>query len=35
VVDHQFNTTDVAIVVQTDLVTGKYYRHFERDRDRR
>ncbi len=32
VVDHQFNTTDVAIVVQTDLVTGKYYRHFERDR---
>jgi putative hemolysin len=36
VVDHQFNTTDVAVVVQTDLVTGKYYRHFERDqRDRR
>jgi len=35
VVDHQFNTTDVAIVVQTDLVTGKYYRHFERERDRR
>ena len=35
VVDYQFNTTDVAIVVQTDLVTGKYYRHFERDRDRR
>ncbi len=35
VVDHQFNTTDVAIIVQTDLVTGKYYRHFERDRDRR
>jgi L-ornithine Nalpha-acyltransferase len=35
VVDHQFNTTDVAIVVQTDLVTGKYYRHFERERDRK
>jgi putative hemolysin len=35
VVDHQFNTTDVAIVVQTDLVTGKYFRHFERERDRR
>jgi putative hemolysin len=35
VVDQQFNTTDVAIVVQTDLVTGKYFRHFERDRDRR
>lgn len=35
VVDYQFNTTDVAVVVQTDLVTGKYYRHFERERDRR
>jgi putative hemolysin len=36
VVDRQFNTTDVAVVVQTDLVTGKYYRHFEREqRDRR
>jgi putative hemolysin len=35
VVDHQFNTTDVAIVVQTDLVTGKYFRHFERERERR
>lgn len=36
VVDPQFNTTDVAVVVQTDLVTGKYYRHFEREqRDRR
>ncbi|GAB0113023.1 GNAT family N-acetyltransferase [Acidisoma sp. C75] len=36
VVDHQFNTTDVAVVVQTDLVTGKYYRHFEREqRDKR
>ncbi len=35
VIDHQFNTTDVAIVVKTDLVTGKYYRHFERERDRR
>jgi putative hemolysin len=30
VVDHQFNTTDVAIVVKTDLVTDKYYRHYER-----
>jgi putative hemolysin len=30
VVDHQFNTTDVAVVVQTDLVTDKYYRHYER-----
>lgn len=31
VIDHQFNTTDIAIVVQTDLVTDKYYRHYERD----
>jgi putative hemolysin len=30
VVDHQFNTTDVCIVVKTDLVTEKYYRHYER-----
>jgi putative hemolysin len=30
VVDQQFNTTDVCIVVKTDLVTGKYSRHYER-----
>jgi putative hemolysin len=30
VLDHQFNTTDVAVVVKTDLVTDKYYRHYER-----
>ena len=30
VIDTQFNTTDVAIVVQTNLVTEKYYRHYER-----
>jgi L-ornithine Nalpha-acyltransferase len=30
VIDHQFNTTDVCIVVKTDLVTDKYYRHYER-----
>ena len=30
VIDRQFNTTDVAIVVKTDLVTEKYYRHYER-----
>jgi putative hemolysin len=30
VIDLQFNTTDVAIVVQTDLVTDKYYKHYER-----
>jgi putative hemolysin len=32
VIDRQFNTTDVAVVVKTDLVTDKYHRHFERDR---
>ena len=30
VIDDQFNTTDVCIVVKTDLVTDKYYRHYER-----
>ncbi len=30
VIDHQFNTTDVCIVVRTDLVTDKYYGHYER-----
>jgi putative hemolysin len=30
VIDQQFNTTDIAVVVQTDLVTEKYYRHYER-----
>ncbi len=30
VVDRQFNTTDVAVVVKTDLITDKYYRHYER-----
>jgi len=31
VIDTQFNTVDVAIVVKTDLVTAKYSRHYERD----
>lgn len=31
VVDQQFNTTDVSIVVKTDWVTGKYIRHYHRD----
>ena len=31
VIAHQFNTTDIAVVVQTDLVTDKYYRHYERE----
>ena len=30
VVDKQFNTTDVCVVVKTDLVTEKYFRHYER-----
>jgi len=30
VIDHQFNTVDVAIVVKTDLITDRYYRHYER-----
>ena len=32
VVDYQFNTTDVSIIVKTDLVTDKYLRHYERER---
>jgi L-ornithine Nalpha-acyltransferase len=32
VIDPQFNTTDVAVVVQTALVTDKYYKHYERQR---
>ena len=31
VIDWQFNTTDIAVVVQTDLVTERYYRHYERE----
>ncbi len=30
VIDAQFNTTDVAIVVRTDQVTERYLRHYER-----
>jgi len=30
VIDHQFNTTDVCVVVETSRVTEKYYRHYER-----
>lgn len=32
VIDHQFNTTDVSIVVKTDLITEKYVKHYERER---
>ncbi len=30
VVDSQFNTTDVSVIVKTDLITGKYSRHYGR-----
>jgi putative hemolysin len=30
VVDHQFNTTDVCMIVKTDQVTKKYDRHYRR-----
>jgi putative hemolysin len=30
VIDHAFNTTDVCVVVKTDQVTDKYFRHYER-----
>lgn len=30
VIDHQFNTTDVCIIVKTDLLTDRYLRHYER-----
>ncbi|HYC63585.1 MAG TPA: GNAT family N-acyltransferase [Reyranellaceae bacterium] len=30
VIDQQFNTTDVFIIVKTELVTEKYIRHYER-----
>lgn len=34
VIDRQFNTTDVCVVVKTDLVTRKYRQHYDRaDRD--
>ena len=32
VIDDQFNTTDVCIIVKTELVTEKYSRHYERKR---
>ncbi|MDB5381104.1 MAG: putative cytosolic protein [Rhodospirillales bacterium] len=33
VIDPQFNTTDVCIVVKTDQVTKKYFDHYDRHRD--
>ncbi|MDX2143788.1 MAG: GNAT family N-acyltransferase [Rhodospirillaceae bacterium] len=29
VIDHEFNTTDVCIVVKTDLIAGRYTRHYD------
>jgi putative hemolysin len=34
VIDSQFNTTDVFIIVKTELVTEKYIRHYERGNDK-
>lgn len=31
VVDHQFNTTDVCVIVETSSVSEKYYKHYERE----
>ena len=31
VVDHQFNTTDVCVIVETSQVSDKYYKHYERE----
>ena len=30
VIDSQFNTTDVSVIVKTDLITGKYSKHYGR-----
>jgi putative hemolysin len=30
VVDHQFGTIDVSVIVVTDLVSDKYYKHYAR-----
>lgn len=30
VIDHEFNTTDVCIIVKTDLITDKYAQHYQR-----
>jgi len=35
VVDENFGTTDVCVVVKTDMITKKYHRHYIRDNDSR
>lgn len=32
VIDHQFNTIDVCVIVETEKVTGRYTRHFAKDK---
>lgn len=32
-IDSQFNTTDVAVIVKTELVTEKYNRHYQLGRE--
>jgi putative hemolysin len=34
VIDHQFNTTDVCVIVKTDQITDKYFRHYDRTASR-
>lgn len=34
VIDDQFNTTDVCVIVKTDLVSKKYFKHYERSAPR-
>ncbi|GHU05576.1 ornithine-acyl ACP N-acyltransferase [Alphaproteobacteria bacterium] len=30
VIDEQFNTVDICVIVKTDMVTDKYFRHYDR-----
>jgi len=30
VIDHQFNTTDICVMVKTDMITAKYRAHYDR-----
>ena len=32
VIDHEFNTTDVCIIVKTDLITRRYVKHYDLDK---
>lgn len=34
VIDRQFNTTDVCVIVKTDRITDKYFRHYDRTASR-